>query len=109
MATSFDHCGICSLRYISKPAAIWCSDCEEGLCQECSEHHSLSKALRNHNVFPIDEYQTFPSFIGNIKLHCDDHNEKYLLFCKEHNECVCRKCVITEKHGNVKKWSPLKM
>ncbi|CAC5388346.1 unnamed protein product [Mytilus coruscus] len=107
MATLFENCCICNLRHISKHSVVWCSDCDEGLCQECREHHSLSKASRNHTVFPIGENRTLPSFIENIKLHCDEHDEKYLLFCKEHNECVCRKCVISEKHRECKGISPV--
>ncbi|XP_052067490.1 uncharacterized protein LOC127706827 [Mytilus californianus] len=107
MATSFDNCGICNVRHISKPSVVWCSDCNEGLCQDCREYHSLSKASQNHNVVPIAEYQTLPSFITNIKLHCDQHDEKYSLFCKEHNECVCRKCVISEKHRECKEMFPV--
>ncbi|XP_052067491.1 uncharacterized protein LOC127706828 [Mytilus californianus] len=107
MATSFENCCICDLRHISKLSVVWCSDCNEGLCQECKEHHSFSKASRNHTVFPIGKYETLPAFIENIKLHCDEHDEKYLLFCKEHNECACRKCVISEKHRKCKEISPL--
>ncbi|XP_071123717.1 uncharacterized protein [Mytilus edulis] len=107
MATSFANCCICDLRLIQKLSVVWCSDCNEGLCQECREHHSLSKASRKHTVFPIGKYETLPAFIENIKLHCHEHEEKYLLFCKEHNECACRKCVISEKHRKCKEISPL--
>ncbi|XP_071123538.1 uncharacterized protein [Mytilus edulis] len=107
MSISFDNCGICNLRHIWKLSVNWCSDCDEGLCQDCSGHHSLSKLSRNHSVVPIAENKKLPSFVENIKLHCDEHDEKYLLFCKEHNECVCRKCVITEKHGECKEMIPI--
>ncbi|XP_071121938.1 E3 ubiquitin-protein ligase TRIM71-like [Mytilus edulis] len=107
MTTSFDNCDICNLRHISKHSVIWCSDCDEGLCLECSEHHSLSKLSRNHSVVPIAEYKKLPSFLVNIKLHCDKHDEKYSLFCKEHNECVCRKCIISEKHKKCKEMIPV--
>lgn len=107
MASSFDNCDICSLRHVSKLSVVWCSDCDEGLCQDCLEHHSLSKLSRNHNVLPIAEYKKLPSFLVNIKLHCDEHDEKYLLFCKEHNECVCRKCAISEKHRECKDMFPV--
>ncbi|XP_063398526.1 uncharacterized protein LOC134683267 [Mytilus trossulus] len=107
MATSFDNCAICNLRHVSKLSVVWCSDCDEGLCQDCSEHHSLSKLSRNHSVVPIAEYKKLPSFLVNIKLHCDEHDEKYSLFCKEHNECVCRKCAISEKHRECKDMFPV--
>ncbi|XP_071123535.1 uncharacterized protein [Mytilus edulis] len=107
MASSFDHCGICHSRHISKASVIWCPDCDEGLCQDCIEHHSFSKSSRNHKTVLIDEYHKLPSFIANIKLHCDEHGEKYQLFCKVHNEVLCRKCVISEKHRECKELYPV--
>ncbi|XP_071121942.1 uncharacterized protein [Mytilus edulis] len=107
MASSFDHCGICSSRHVSKPSVVWCPHCDEGLCQDCIEHHSLSKATRNHKTVIIDEYHKLPSFIANINLHCDEHNEKYQLFCKEHNEVLCRKCAISAKHVECKEMFPV--
>ncbi|CAG2186077.1 unnamed protein product [Mytilus edulis] len=102
MTTSFENCGICTLRHISKLPVVWCSDCDEGLCQDCREHHSLLKATRNHNIISIAEYQKLPSFIANIKLHCSEHDEKYLLFCKKHNQLLCGKCVISVIHKKCK-------
>ncbi|XP_071123528.1 uncharacterized protein [Mytilus edulis] len=107
MASSFDHCGICHSRHIYKPSVLWCSDCDEGLCQDCIEHHSLSKASRNHKTVPLDEYHKLPSFIANINLHCGEHDEKYQLFCKEHNAMLCRKCVISENHVECKVLVPI--
>ncbi|XP_071121929.1 uncharacterized protein [Mytilus edulis] len=107
MASSFDHCGICHSRHISKPSVFWCSDCDEGLCQDCIEHHSLSKASRNHKTVPLEEYHKLPSFIANINLHCGEHDEKYQLFCKEHNAMLCRKCVISENHVECKVIVPI--
>lgn len=107
MASSVDNCGTCYLRHVSKLSVVWCSDCGEGLCHDCEEHHSLSKASRTHKIVPIDECHKLPSFIANIKLHCDEHGEKYQLFCLEHNEVLCRKCVISGKHRECNKLSPV--
>ncbi|CAG2194884.1 unnamed protein product [Mytilus edulis] len=60
MATSSPSCGVCDLRHNTKPSIVWCTECDEGLCTECQEHHSLSKASRYHNVIPINEYQKLP-------------------------------------------------
>lgn len=61
MATATKTCGVCELRHITKPPIVWCSECEEGLCTECQEHHSLSKGTRNHKVIPITEYSKLSS------------------------------------------------
>ncbi|XP_063399496.1 uncharacterized protein LOC134684143 [Mytilus trossulus] len=107
MASSFDQCGVCTSRHVSKLSVVWCPDCDEGLCQDCKKHHSLSKASRNHTTVPIDEYHKLPSFIANIKLHCDEHDEKFQLFCKQHDEVLCRKCAISEKHAECKAIIPI--
>jgi hypothetical protein len=55
MSTSQSFCGICDIRHISKPSEAWCPDCEEGLCTECIEYHSLVKLLRSSRsllIFP---------------------------------------------------------
>ncbi|XP_052067496.1 uncharacterized protein LOC127706831 [Mytilus californianus] len=102
MATLFENCCICYLRHVSKLSVVWCSDCDEGLCLDCKEHHGLSKATRNHTTVLIAEYHMLPSFIANIKLNCDGHDEKYQLFCNVHNELLCRKCVISANHRECK-------
>ncbi|CAG2252916.1 unnamed protein product [Mytilus edulis] len=107
MANSFHQCGVCTSRHVSKLSVVWCSVCDEGLCPDCAEHHSLSKASRNHETVPIDDYYKLPSFISNIILHCDEHEEKYQLYCKEHNAMLCRKCVISENHVECKVIFPI--
>lgn len=107
MATSSKYCGICKLRHVSQLSVVWCTDCDEGLCHDCKEHHRLLKATRNHHILSIDEYQKLPSFIANIKLYCDEHDEKYQLFCREHNKVLCRKCAISEKHAECREIFPV--
>jgi hypothetical protein len=63
MSSSPSTCGICDMRHISKPSEVWCPDCEEGICTECVEHHSLAKPSRNHTTLPISEYRTLPSYV----------------------------------------------
>jgi len=57
MSSSPSFCGICDIRHISKPSDVWCPDCDEGLCTECLDHHSLVKSSRKHTTIPIAEYQ----------------------------------------------------
>jgi hypothetical protein len=90
MSSSPSFCGICDIRHISKPSEVWCPQCEEGLCTECIEHHSLVKLSQNHTTIPIEEYQKLPSYVLEIKEHCDEHHEKFDLYCKEHERPCCR-------------------
>jgi hypothetical protein len=45
MSSSSPVCGICDIRHISKSSEVWCPQCEEGMCTECIEHHSLVKLI----------------------------------------------------------------
>ena len=106
MATSTVACNVCSMRHIIKSSAVWCSECDEGFCTDCKEHHSLAKATRDHVTITFDEYQKLPSFIVGINPLCDEHREKYQTYCKEHESVCCRKCVFTS-HKNCKDLVPL--
>ena len=97
MSSSPSFCGICDIRHISKPSEVWCPDCEEGLCAECIEHHSLVKLSRGHITIPIAEYRKLPAYVLEVKEHCREHNGKFQIYCKEH-ECLCCGICIIEAH-----------
>ena len=99
MSSSPSFCGMCDNRHISKPSKVWCRDCKEGLCTECTEYHSSVKLSRGHTTIPIAEYQNLPSFVLEIKEHCNEHHEKFNLYCREH-ECPCCRICIVANHGN---------
>ncbi|XP_071121818.1 uncharacterized protein [Mytilus edulis] len=101
MASSTYICGICDLRNISKPSTVWCPECDEGLCNACQEHHSLSKATRQHSILPIAEYKKLPSDIIQISQCCCKHDEKLILYCKDHENPCCGKCIV-ESHKHCK-------
>ena len=66
MSSSPSVCGLCDIRHICKQSELWCSECDEGLCLDCAEHHSLSKASRNHKTIPISAYRKLPSNVLKI-------------------------------------------
>ena len=106
MSTSTVPCNVCSVRHITKSSAVWCSECDEGLCTDCKEYHSLAKATRDHITITIDECQKLSPFIVGINPLCDEHLEKYETYCKEHENICCRKCIFTS-HTNCKDLVPL--
>ncbi|XP_071123372.1 uncharacterized protein [Mytilus edulis] len=98
MATSSLSCDVCDLRHITKPPIGWCTECDEGLCTECQDHHSLSKASRNHNVIPITDYQKIPTDVLKICQYCSKHNKKFEIYCRKHQSPCCSKCTV-ESHN----------
>jgi len=101
MSSSPSLCGMCDDRHISKPSEVWCGDCEEGLCTECIEYHSSGKRSRGHTTIPIAEYHKLPSYVLEFKEHCNEHREKFILYCKEH-ECPCCGICLLENHKDCK-------
>ncbi|CAC5423575.1 unnamed protein product [Mytilus coruscus] len=97
MATNASLCALCDLRHLMTPSTHWSPECEEALCINCNEHHSLSKSSRNHQVIPISEYIDLPSCIANIDLFCTYHNEKYIQYCVKHECTIFYKCI--KEHG----------
>ncbi|VDI25816.1 Hypothetical predicted protein [Mytilus galloprovincialis] len=101
MASNPSICGICSLRQITKVCKYWCPGCEEGICDECKEHHKLLKATRSHEPIPISNYKSLPSFITGIQQSCVYHNEQYQQYCAEHALPICFKCINDHRKCNV--------
>ncbi|XP_071148327.1 E3 ubiquitin-protein ligase TRIM71-like [Mytilus edulis] len=93
MSSNTSLCGICSLRQITRTSEHWCPECEEGLCEECKEHHKLLKATRRHEPIPITSYKSLPSYINDIKQSCVYHNEQYQIYCNEHALPLCLQCI----------------
>ncbi|CAC5407914.1 unnamed protein product [Mytilus coruscus] len=101
MSSDWSVCGVCDYRNITKSPVVWCSECEEGLCKECKDHHGISKGSRNHDTVSIAEYQKLPNEVLQLSRSCNKHNEKYVLFCKKHDCPCCKKCVV-ESHTECK-------
>ncbi|XP_052065987.1 uncharacterized protein LOC127705683 [Mytilus californianus] len=98
MAKSSLSCGVCDLRHTNKPAIVWCTECDEGLCTECQEHHSLSKGTKNHRVILITEYLKLPSDVLKISQYCSKHNKQFQIYCRKHESPCCSKCTV-ESHN----------
>ena len=101
MSSSPSLCGMCDNCHISNPSEVWCRECEEGLCTECIKHHSSVKLSRSHTTILIAEYQKLPSYVLEFKEYCNEHNEKFSLYCKEH-ECPCCGICILKNHSECK-------
>ncbi|XP_052093244.1 uncharacterized protein LOC127729462 [Mytilus californianus] len=101
MSSKLTVCGVCEYLNINKQSVVWCSECNEGLCEVCKVHHSASKGTRSHSIVPISEYQNLPSNILENTQTCPKHDDKYVIFCKKHDTPCCRRCV-TETHNDCK-------
>ncbi|CAC5357685.1 unnamed protein product [Mytilus coruscus] len=99
MSSNWSLCDICDNDKIAKSSVVWCSECDEGLCGDCKEHHNISKGTQNHKTVSIGEYK-LPTEVLQISKICTKHNEKYELFCRKHDYPCCKKCV--KSHNDCK-------
>lgn len=83
-------CGPCDYLHTLKTAVVWCPTCEEGLCHDCSVHHTAGKLSRDHKPINIDHYKEMPmQMIEEVK-KCLKHDEIYELYCpKPQNSLLC--------------------
>ncbi|CAC5363555.1 unnamed protein product [Mytilus coruscus] len=100
MAINWNICGVCENLQITKNSVVWCSECDKGLCEECKNHHAVSKASKSHETVFISEYKKLPTEVLQISQNCKLHNEKYELFCRKHESPCCKKCV--KSHNDCK-------
>lgn len=86
-------CGPCGYDDITKEARRWCTNCKEGLCEDCQKAHIKNKTSRNHKVISIDDYRN----IENVSLSevCKYHDENLEWFCKTHDKALCMLCVTS--------------
>ncbi|XP_052082871.1 uncharacterized protein LOC127720338 [Mytilus californianus] len=106
MASPVPICDICMTDNITKSATVWCSECEEAICNDCERQHDRMGLSKNHKTTSIKDYQELPSSVAAIKQICKGHNLKFDFYCAIHNEPCCVSCV-TEKHGTCLKLEPL--
>lgn len=94
-------CGKCSLRQTKKISEHWCPECEEALCNKCTNHHKGMKATRSHRPILISNHKLLPSVMADIHQSCIYHNEQYQQYCVKHTLPICVSCINDNRKCNV--------
>lgn len=83
-------------------AEMFCSDCRQKLCQECTRHHGKYKATKGHKLVSIgaemskEEIQKVFS-----RCVCEKHEEKPLeIYCSDCQEVICMVCFLESHQGH---------
>lgn len=100
MDLNHKFCTICNKRHISKPSKEWCSVCNQAFCKECNECHGLMTTTENHLTIPITSYDGLRLSLLSIGTTCEDHTERYELYCQTHEKLLCLTCI--EEHSECK-------
>ena len=94
-------CDICEAQHLTNEAEIWCPQCEEALCSKCKAHHQIARITKKHDTVPVEDYSKLPESVQQIKLHCNEHSERFEYLCSSHDTPCCVKCINTI-HTNCK-------
>lgn len=101
MAFNSSTCGKCSLRQTTKTSEHWCPECQEALCNECTNYHNVMKATRSHKPVPISKHKLLPSVTADIQQSCIYHNKQYQHYCVKHALPICVSCINDHRKCNV--------
>lgn len=68
------QCGPCKFDGRTNNAKLWCTNCEEGFCEECEKSHKSMKVLRQHTMISMEDYRKSEDI--TIKMNCEIHGKK---------------------------------
>lgn len=88
-------CGPCQYEDNIKGAKKWCTDCEDGYCEDCEKVHRSTKMSRNHTLISTADYQKIKDV--SVKQICEDHGKRFDLYCSTHDQPLCLACVNQHK------------
>ena len=83
-------CSICQKNQNkSKIIYQYCLECNNFLCNLCSQNHDTQKQNKNHHLISIDKLNSY----------CILHKNKYSSYCETCSKNICGKCKgLHEKH-----------
>ena len=83
-------CSICQKNQNkSKIIYQYCLECNNFLCNLCSQNHDTQKQNKNHHLISIDKLNSY----------CIIHKNKYSSYCETCSKNICVKCKgLHEKH-----------
>ena len=91
---------ICSLEHCQGEAVMYCTACQEYLCQTCNDEHDASRFNRKHQTITAAEAKS--KMTQSTKSHhpCGRHpNQMLNMYCKTCDEIICHECFDTD-HGD---------
>jgi len=94
-------CDVCSSEKASasetvKPASMYCVQCQQNYCEQCSLYHRKMTFSSSHTQVDIGT-GTYPAEVLKLSVDmCDQHKGKEIeVFCRDCKVAVCMMCIIT--------------
>ncbi|XP_060566624.1 tripartite motif-containing protein 66-like [Ruditapes philippinarum] len=90
-------CCLCEKKHVTKEADIYCVECQDYYCTQCTELHKMFPAMSTHQFIDKSSFNTvtlqksLPSFPVE---KCEAHKTKLLdMYCADHDDVACVTCI----------------
>ncbi|XP_048253329.1 tripartite motif-containing protein 2-like isoform X2 [Haliotis rufescens] len=88
------YCTYCQGDGETTPAVVWCSVCDEALCDKCTGAHNRIPSFRQHDVTDLSG-EVKAKGRQKVKVMCREHKQESLEFlCTDCKKAACQKCCI---------------
>ena len=94
-------CDVClSEKKCKETASSFCTECQQSICDQCSNLHGDETVSRTHHLFPVEDVSSREALKKKMKTHfCKTHPTKVIEFyCRDCKISICGACLIT-KHN----------
>jgi len=94
-------CDVCSSDEASasetvKPASMYCVQCQQSYCEQCSLHHRKMTSCSSYTQVDIGTGSKPAEMLKLSVNMCEEHNGKEIeVFCQDCKVAMCVMCVIT--------------
>ncbi|XP_053404950.1 E3 ubiquitin-protein ligase TRIM71-like [Mercenaria mercenaria] len=81
-------CQPCSRKDLKTTADVFCSQCDEFQCSECSKAHTVYAFRKIHKLVNATDMKGMAS--------CEQHEKLLEYFCEDENQLCCSTCAIVD-------------
>ncbi|XP_053404895.1 E3 ubiquitin-protein ligase TRIM71-like [Mercenaria mercenaria] len=90
-------CQPCSRKDLQTTADVFCSECDEFQCNDCSKAHTVYMFMNSHTLVNATEVKPKPSSFDMKGMDiCEQHGKLLELFCEDEIELCCSACAIVD-------------
>ena len=101
------NCDECD-RSEPQPITSFCCTCRGFLCTDCDHQHTISRRLKTHKIFTLEEAREMKDFAKELKqfvapppVTCPQHNHLEIsIFCTTCSMLVCMQCTVVTHQGH---------
>ena len=102
MASAVREVVVCSLEDCQGEAVMYCTVCQEYLCQTCNDEHAASRITRKHETTTETEAKREATSANKPHHPCGRHPNQMLdMYCKTCEEIICHECITTDHRDHL--------